>query len=246
MESIKIKDHLFSHWKYSTDIQESIYINWNREPITDNDTIAIYTDSSLEEVNPTVQLKIAWLLESPAITDIQHEWIKYNYHKFDYVYTHDRNSLELDSKFKFVPVCGCWIHPTEQQIYSKTKLLSMISSNKDWTDGHKLRKSVINNVKNIDLYGRGYNEIKSKLTGLKDYMFSIVIENTKKDYYFSEKLIDCFVTGTIPIYWGCPSIGDFFDERGDITSRKPLQGTTPQGTTPEGITPQATWATPLA
>jgi hypothetical protein len=30
-------------------------------------------------------------------------------------------------------------------------------------------------------------------------------------------LIDCFITGTIPIYWGCPSIGNFFDSGGIIT-----------------------------
>ena len=47
-------------------------------------------------------------------------------------------------------------------------------------------------------------------------MFSIVIENEKSDYFFSEKLNDCFATGTIPIYWGCPSIKDFFDSKGII------------------------------
>ena len=45
-------------------------------------------------------------------------------------------------------------------------------------------------------------------------MFSLVIESCREDYYFSEKLIDCFLTGTIPVYWGCPSIGDFFDTKG--------------------------------
>ena len=52
--------------------------------------------------------------------------------------------------------------------------------------------------------------------GLKDYMYSIVVENGKHDLYFTEKLIDCFRTGTIPIYWGCPSIGDYFDIDGII------------------------------
>jgi hypothetical protein len=45
-------------------------------------------------------------------------------------------------------------------------------------------------------------------------MFQIVVENGKYDYYFTEKIIDCFVTGTIPIYWGCPSINDFFNING--------------------------------
>jgi len=37
------------------------------------------------------------------------------------------------------------------------------------------------------------------------------------DYFFSEKIIDCFVTGTIPIYYGCPSIFRFFDAEGILT-----------------------------
>jgi hypothetical protein len=36
------------------------------------------------------------------------------------------------------------------------------------------------------------------------------------DYYFTEKIIDCFMTGTIPIYYGCPSIENFFDINGII------------------------------
>ena len=47
-------------------------------------------------------------------------------------------------------------------------------------------------------------------------MFSIVIENCKSDYYFTEKLIDCFLTGTVPIFWGCPSIKNFFNVKGMI------------------------------
>ena len=53
-----------------------------------------------------------------------------------------------------------------------------------------------------------------KVDALKDYMFSICVLPSKVDYYFDEKLIDCFLTGTIPIFWGCPSIGKFFDTRG--------------------------------
>jgi hypothetical protein len=30
------------------------------------------------------------------------------------------------------------------------------------------------------------------------------------DYYFSEKLIDAISVGCIPIYWGCPSIDQYF------------------------------------
>jgi hypothetical protein len=47
-------------------------------------------------------------------------------------------------------------------------------------------------------------------------MFSLAIENVREKNYFSEKIVDCFITKTIPIYWGCPNISDFFDINGII------------------------------
>lgn len=229
MLSIKIDDVLFAHGDYSTAIQQSQYIKWNRNLIIGNEDVAIWTDNSLHRVNNRVKTKIGWLLESPAVSARQHEWIKTNVQYFDIVFTNNKDLLDMSDKFKFVPTGGCWIKPEDQQIYPKTKLISIIASNKNWTDGHRMRNVLVNLIKNsggyidtvkkhkIDLYGRGFNDIPDKLTGLKDYMFSIVVENTKKDYYFTEKLIDCFMTGTIPIYWGCPSIGKFFDERGVLS-----------------------------
>ena len=48
------------------------------------------------------------------------------------------------------------------------------------------------------------------------FQFNIVIENTKEVNYFTEKLMNCFLGRTIPIYWGCPNIDDFFDTTGWI------------------------------
>lgn len=42
-------------------------------------------------------------------------------------------------------------------------------------------------------------------------MYSVAIESSGELNYFTEKLIDCLITKTIPIYWGCPNISDFFD-----------------------------------
>lgn len=47
--------------------------------------------------------------------------------------------------------------------------------------------------------------------------FSIAIENNKEKWYFSEKIVDCLITKTVPIYWGCWDIERFFDVRGIIT-----------------------------
>ena len=56
---------------------------------------------------------------------------------------------------------------------------------------------------------------------LEDYMFSIVIENNSIDNYFTEKLLNCFAVGTVPIYLGCRNIGEFFNRDGIVeVSRK--------------------------
>jgi len=48
------------------------------------------------------------------------------------------------------------------------------------------------------------------------FQFAIIIENSKQTNYFTEKIVDCLITKTIPIYWGCPNIGNFFDTTGWI------------------------------
>ncbi len=67
----------------------------------------------------------------------------------------------------------------------------------------------------IDIYGSiiGVN-LPKKLPSLKDYMFQIAVENMIHDSYFTEKLIDCFATGTIPIYRGTRHVDRHFDTRG--------------------------------
>ena len=68
----------------------------------------------------------------------------------------------------------------------------------------------------LDLFGRGFNEIENKEEGLCDYMFSVAIENGQYETYFTEKILDCFATGTIPVYLGAPDIGNYFNLDGIV------------------------------
>ena len=100
----------------------------------------------------------------------------------------------------------------------KSKLVSMICSNKSMCPGHEYRLSWAQKLQGkVDFYGRGFNEIQNKEEGLADYMFSVAIENASYKTYFTEKIQDCFATGTIPIYYGAPDIGKFFNPKGIIT-----------------------------
>jgi hypothetical protein len=47
-------------------------------------------------------------------------------------------------------------------------------------------------------------------------MFGVAIENTSHNGYFTEKILDCFLLKTIPLYWGCTNIDNFFNKEGII------------------------------
>lgn len=100
--------------------------------------------------------------------------------------------------------------------YPKTKLCSIIVSDKNTTEGHKLRHRVVAMLQSefagtCDVYGRGYRPIESKLEGLRDYMFTIVIENSRHSMYMTEKIMDAALTGVVPIYWGSPFAEQLFE-----------------------------------
>ena len=123
--------------------------------------------------------------------------------------------LDLDERFKWCPTGGYWIK--DAKIYPKSKIISFITSNKYSIPGHRLRLQWVEMLKDrVDLYGRGFNEIPNKEDGLCDYMFSIAIENAFYETYFTEKILDCFATGTIPVYLGTPDIGKYFNKDGII------------------------------
>lgn len=100
---------------------------------------------------------------------------------------------------------------------NKTNQISYLTSNKNFTEGHKFRQNVYEFF-NTHNYDGDYELLihKSPPTIDKEFVFnnakfSIIIENGKEDDYFSEKIIDCLSTKTIPIYRGCPSISKYFD-----------------------------------
>lgn len=53
-------------------------------------------------------------------------------------------------------------------------------------------------------------------TPMFDSMFHVAIENTSIKHYFSEKLLDCLHTRTVPIYCGCTNVENYFNIDGII------------------------------
>ena len=86
---------------------------------------------------------------------------------------------------------------------------------------HRFRREVAMEMKHkqlADTFGAfdGGNRVEFVDSTLTDYRYQIVIENEITDYYFTEKILNCFAAMTIPIYMGARKIGDFFNTDGII------------------------------
>ena len=55
--------------------------------------------------------------------------------------------------------------------------------------------------------------VKDKIEFFKDYKFSISMENTEGDGYATEKIVDSFISGTIPIYYGSYVIEEYINPK---------------------------------
>lgn len=195
------------------------FIEWERDKVL---PVTVYTDMHLETAleHSDRFTKVALLVEPPSISDT-HYYKAYKLEdNFNYILTHNQEFIQKCNKDKWLyyPLGGSWIDVNEWDIYNKTKLLSMFISEKRRAVGHTFRLEVYRrrDLFDIDVFGRGYNPVESKIEGLQDYCYSIVIESIRIQGYFSEKIIDCFSQGTIPIYWGDPDIGLHFNMDGII------------------------------
>jgi hypothetical protein len=122
-----------------------------------------------------------------------------------------------------------WHNTPLKQIPLKTKIMSIMVSDKKHLEGHKYRhelvKCILKTQLPIDIYGRGckyYNfhhlhdsRLKGEFNELEpyiDYQYHICIENMQSNHYFSEKIMNPLLTNTVPVYHGCFNIDEYFPD----------------------------------
>lgn len=218
---IYLQDSAFAHCEFSNNPlpvkQRTDKVKWIRDGSFTEEDVVVWTDIDIPKALNRNGKNIAWLIEAYDHQPQMYEFVKSNASSFHAIWTHERTFLESLPNAVKLPFGGCWIDDFDWAIHPKTKNFSIIASAKRQHPGHKQRHQVIAGAgSNIDVFGGGYNPLKDKIDGLRDYRYHFCIENIRRDYWFTEKLIDCFVTGTLPIYWGCESIGDFFNVDGMI------------------------------
>lgn len=207
------------------------YFEWTQE----DSPVKVFIDTAIgtgmNYVKKDGEKKIAWVCESRAIFHMQSLprdlWEKHLIEiaeSFDTLYTSEKSLVgkHPNIKFAFAGSNLPWIK--DQGVHEKSKMCSLIASPKRVAFGHGMRHYLADKFKDkIDLFGGvlgskrlGKGPYDGKEEALKDYRFSLVIENDKYDTYYTEKLTDAFASGTIPIYWGTAEIGNYFNTDGMI------------------------------
>jgi hypothetical protein len=120
--------------------------------------------------------------------------------------SHELNTWHLHKSF---------IEVSEPGLIKKSKTISIVSSDLTDLPGHKKRFAFVNKIighfkDEIDVFGRGFRFIDDKWDALAPYKYSIAIENNSVPGYFTEKLTECYLAQTYPIYYGAPDIDKYF------------------------------------
>ena len=200
--------------------KQIIYIrdqkNWNG--------VTLFTDDTLNKVKSIEsKYKVAWLIEPRHYRADIYKKAEKLISFFDLILTYDEYLLnKYQDKCKFIPSDTVVIENEAIKIQKKNELISFSLSNKNFLEGHKFRIKLLESLKkkkiNLDFYGTGPNNfVKLRSDTIKNYYFSIAIENGILNNYFTDRILDCFATGTIPIYRGAPNISEYFDVNGIIT-----------------------------
>jgi hypothetical protein len=219
MERVKvnIRDKQFGHHS-SCHMATNKYVEW----VFDNEQVSKtcwFTDLCFPDVLKArpgaIKRKVAMVNEPRAIYPQVYDWISKNNKLFDFVLTYDKELLDRGENFLYYPHSRCWINNYNHE--EKTNMCSIFASPKRFTPGHVMRHDVINLYRDkMDVFGKEYNPVDLKEEGLSTYRYSVTIENSIQEYYWTEKIIDCFATKTVPIFWGSKSVNDHFNSDGII------------------------------
>ena len=147
---------------------------------------------------------------------------------FDLIFTHTERFLDKFDNARFFSVCAVvWTalkdkdgNLPENWQDLKTKNISILSSDKVMTPLHRFRLELAKKCKKenlADTFGTfDGGQFVHVADTLNNYRYSIAVENELSGYWFTEKILNCFASMTIPVYLGASKIDKFFNPDGII------------------------------
>jgi hypothetical protein len=200
--------------------------NYLKEKKIDHIDFSLFVDDTPKSPQDLSSINILVLQEPNEYFGL-HDWAINNQHLFSFILAWSDKVLNSCPNSIFLPFGNLWM---DEELYSKKRNkkfeISHLCGKKLMTYGQSLRHEILarkNEIKIPINFFSEYGEMSSvkKAAEGKEFiygnsMFGIVIENTSHRGYFTEKIMDCFSLKTLPLYWGCSNISNFFNEKGII------------------------------
>jgi len=156
-----------------------------------------------------------------------HDWAIQNKDTFAAILTWDDKILNNCENAVFLPFGHTWFKSDQyEKEHKKEFKVAHLCGELLKSYGHQMRHEILARKNEIQIPTKFYKTIgnrhniedarigKEEVFG--DAQYGVAIENFSHRGWFSEKILDCFLLKTIPIYWGCSNIGDFFNKEGII------------------------------
>ena len=190
-------------------------------------SVKFYSDAKNKIfVNINEPTTSAWVEQADHVVANQHNYTK--------IITSNPKILEHCSHAVKQPYGTTWLnksphHPDSIGIFTnnlglltKENSVSMVCGALTGKPGYSIRHIIWNNKEKIKTKLNFYSSTRSPIPNIPtlpnddkihlfNSMYSVVVESSSEPNYFTEKLIDCLITKTIPIYWGCPNVSEYFD-----------------------------------
>ncbi len=211
------------------DLTESYEIHFtrfgkNQKP---GGSVSFYSDAKHKIfVNINEPTTSAWVEQPDHVIANQHYYTK--------IITSNPKILQYCSNAVKQPYGTTWLnksphHPDSIGVFTeqlgqiqKENSISMICGSLTGKTGYNIRHQIWNNKHKIKNKLNFYSSTRFPIPGVEQLpnddkihlfnsMYSIAIESSSEPNYFTEKLIDCLITKTIPVYWGCPNVSEYFD-----------------------------------
>jgi hypothetical protein len=194
-------------------------VQFTLDPVSECDYFVMLNNRKFDAVKVRCPRENVWVLMQEPYVPFLYDWLIDRDEPYARVLTH----LAPERRGKYMPS-----HPAipwwtglgydelvATPIPAKTGGVSWITSNLKLLPGHRLRNSLREHLMDacpgaIDIYGQGIRPVPRKWEGLAPYKYSIAFENASGPHLWTEKIADCFLSWTLPLYYGCTNLEDYF------------------------------------
>jgi hypothetical protein len=196
-------------------------VRFTVDPVSECDFLLMLNNRKLDAVNTRCPAENVWaLIQEPYLPGL-YDWVIEGHESYARVFTHAA-ALASGKYIPSQPAMPWEVGLTYDELLAvgmpaKTAGVSWIASNLTFLPGHRLRTALRQKLQEqptsiVDLYGRGIRWTPRKWDGLAPYRYSLAIENSSSPHLWTEKIADCFLSWTIPLYYGCTNLEDYFPE----------------------------------